>query len=62
MLVNCRKELANSLSIAESDLELSFGMSNDFEHAVSLLGKRKKKELVFKGINYLISLVIFVDI
>lgn len=43
MLVNCRKELANSLSIAESDLELSFGMSNDFEHAVSLLGKKKKK-------------------
>ena len=33
-LVDCRKEVAKSLGIVEEDLELSMGMSGDFEEAI----------------------------
>ncbi|KAK7485863.1 hypothetical protein BaRGS_00022858 [Batillaria attramentaria] len=33
-LVQCRKEVAEALGVAELDLELSMGMSHDFEHAI----------------------------
>ena len=35
-LVDCRRQLAEALSCSEVDLELSMGMSNDFELAVEL--------------------------
>ena len=33
-LVDCRKEVAKSLGVVEEDLELSMGMSGDFEEAI----------------------------
>lgn len=33
-LVDCRKELADSMGMAETDLDLSMGMSGDFEEAI----------------------------
>lgn len=34
-LIKCRKEVCQTFDIPEKDLELSMGMSGDFEHAVS---------------------------
>lgn len=34
-LKSCRKTVCESLDLKESDLELSMGMSTDYEHAVS---------------------------
>eukprot|EP00127_Corallochytrium_limacisporum_P003527 Clim_evm10s150 gene=Clim_evmTU10s150 len=33
-LIDCRKEVAEALEMEPEDLELSMGMSNDFEHAI----------------------------
>ncbi|XP_026276500.1 pyridoxal phosphate homeostasis protein isoform X1 [Frankliniella occidentalis] len=53
-LVKCRKDLASKLGIDEHDIELSMGMSTDYEHAIelgstnvrvgsSIFGEREKK-------------------
>jgi len=33
--VKCRSEVAEYLKVSADDLELSMGMSDDYEHAVS---------------------------
>lgn len=35
-LLQCRKEVAEKLNLEESELELSMGMSNDFEEAIRM--------------------------
>lgn len=35
-LVECRKEVSASLNLQIDEIELSMGMSSDFEHAVSI--------------------------
>lgn len=35
ILIDCKKELVNKLQIDEKNIELSMGMSHDFEQAVS---------------------------
>lgn len=35
-LAHCRREVADSLGVAEHSLELSMGMSNDYELAVRM--------------------------
>lgn len=35
-LVKCRKEVAGALGVEELELELSMGMSHDFEHAIEV--------------------------
>lgn len=35
-LIDCRKEVADMLEVDENDLELSMGMSNDFEEAIAM--------------------------
>lgn len=37
MLLSRRQEVCDSLKLPPEDLELSMGMSNDFEHAVSIV-------------------------
>ena len=54
-LVECRKDVASKLDLNENSLELSMGMSTDYEHAIelgstnvrvgsSIFGHREKKE------------------
>ncbi|XP_034256528.1 pyridoxal phosphate homeostasis protein [Thrips palmi] len=54
-LVACRKEVASKLGLEENSLELSMGMSTDYEHAIelgstnvrvgtSIFGERQKKQ------------------
>jgi len=34
--VNCKKDVCDKLKLNPSEIELSMGMSDDFEHAVSI--------------------------
>ena len=36
-LIRCRKEACDALDLIEEDMELSMGMSGDFEEAVSII-------------------------
>jgi uncharacterized pyridoxal phosphate-containing UPF0001 family protein len=36
ILIDCRKQLCTEFNIDENQIELSMGMSNDFEQAVKL--------------------------
>ena len=36
VLIQCRKDVCEQLSLDPATVELSMGMSNDFEHAVSI--------------------------
>lgn len=36
-LIKCREKISNELAIDIKDIELSMGMSNDYEHAVRYL-------------------------
>ena len=46
-LVSCRKTICDEISLKEQELELSMGMSADFEQAVST--KRKHSIEIVKG-------------
>ena len=35
VLLDCHKEVCEKLALKPEDVEISMGMSNDFEHAVS---------------------------
>lgn len=55
-LIKCREDVCKGLSLSKDDIELSMGMSTDFEHAVSNLKKkpcniRKKKVLSYDKKN-----------
>lgn len=39
MLAKCRQEVCEKLNIDVENVELSMGMSTDFEHAVSIIYK-----------------------
>lgn len=52
-MIECRKKVAASLNIDETSLDLSMGMSGDYEQAVCL--KKKKKYLCIFLINIRLS-------
>lgn len=49
-LIDCRKEVAKALNLDEWELELSMGMSQDFEKAVSIY--LTNNEICYKHTGY----------
>lgn len=46
-LAKCRQDVCENLNLDIKQVELSMGMSSDFEHAVSMSLKNLKKKLIF---------------
>lgn len=52
-LINCRKKISDKLGINIKNIELSMGMSNDYEHAVRYLNT------IYYNVNNVIKFYIY---
>ena len=63
-LVKCKAEVCEKLHLAADQVELSMGMSNDFEHAVSRVNHQIRR-LIFSAtcwsLRIVLRLLLFVD-